>query len=106
MRFFYIFVLGVLAATLWDPIPAGSQANCLDWAEARAVIKQNNLIRPRKILQRLKRAQAGRLISAQLCQDGDRFYYHINLLAQGDRRIVLLVDARTGEHRMTRRPRP
>ena len=77
-----------------------------DHDRARDAVGAGNVMPLQQILRRLQGQYPGRLLDADLRQDGQgRRIYHLKLLAPGDQVLVLVVDARTGQVLQSRRRR-
>jgi uncharacterized membrane protein YkoI len=74
-----------------------ARADCLPWKEAGSIIAENSLIPGNVIYQMVQSQTGGQIIQANLCQEGDQFFYKVVVLGSQGEVTNLTVDARTGQ---------
>lgn len=88
--------IAVLAAVMMTAAATPARAGCVPWKSAGAVISQNSLVPGNVIYKRVQSKTGGKVISATLCENGNRFVYKIVVLGKKGDVKNLTVDARTG----------
>jgi len=89
--------IGALAAVMLFAAGAPSQAGCLPWKSAGALISKNGLIPGNKLVAMVQSRTGGEVISATLCQNGNNFVYRVSVLGKTGTVTNLTVNARTGQ---------
>jgi uncharacterized membrane protein YkoI len=88
--------VALFTAVMLTAAAAPAQAGCVPWKSAGALIAKNSLVPGNVIYRNVQAKTGGKVISATLCQNGNRFVYKVVVLGKkGDVRN-LNVDARTG----------
>lgn len=72
-------------------------AGCVPWKSAGKVISKNGLVPGNVIYQKVKSKTGGKVISANLCENGGRFVYKIKVLGKKGDVKTLTVNAKTGQ---------
>jgi len=85
-----------LAAVMMIAAASPAQAGCVPWKSAGAIISQNSLVPGNVIYQKVQSKTGGKVISATLCENGNKFVYKIVVLGKKGDVKNLTVDARTG----------
>jgi len=89
--------VAAVAGLLLTATGQAAEPNCLPWASAPPVIKQNSLLPANVIYQMVQSRTGGQIIHASLCDQDGRFFYKLVVLgARGDVTNVT-VDALTGQ---------
>jgi uncharacterized membrane protein YkoI len=70
-------------------------ADCLSRSEARAALQSGQVVSLAQIRGQISAAVGGRIIGAELCQDGSGFYYDVTVQV-GNSVRRFRVDAATG----------
>ena len=91
-----IAIAALAAVMLIAAIPS-ARAACVPWKSAGALIAQNSLIPGNVIYKRVQSRTGGKVISANLCQNGSNFVYKIVVLGKQGNVMNLTVNARTGQ---------
>lgn len=90
-------IVAVLTAVMLTVAVPSARAGCVPWKSAGALISQNSLIPGNVIYNKVKSKTGGKVISANLCQNGNKFVYKIKVLGKKGNVKNLTVDARTGQ---------
>jgi len=69
---------------------------CFSTAQTRQKITQHHFVEPYPALQSARGAGQGEPISAQLCTNGESYFYEISVLRRDGRAIKVHVDAASG----------
>ena len=85
-----------LVAVMMIAAASPAQAGCVPWKSAGAIISQNSLVPGNVIYQKVQSKTGGKVISATLCENGNKFVYKIVVLGKKGDVKNLTVDARTG----------
>ena len=87
---------GILLLAAGLNIGAANAQVCLSPAEARAVLQSGQVVSLAQIRGQIAAATGGRIVQAELCQDGDRYFYEVYVQIGGSVRRFR-VDAATGD---------
>ena len=90
------FAVTALAAVAMTAAVPPAHADCVPWKSAGAVISQNSLVPGNVIYKKVQSKTGGKVISATLCENGNKFVYKIVVLGKKGDVKNLTVDARTG----------
>jgi uncharacterized membrane protein YkoI len=85
-----------LAAVAMTAAVSPAHADCVPWKSAGAIISQNSLVPGNVIYKKVQSKTGGKVISATLCENGNKFVYKIVVLGKKGDVKNLTVDARTG----------
>ncbi len=85
-----------LAAFLMPTGVSPAYADCVPWKSAGKVISKNGLVPGNEIYNRVKSKTGGKVISANLCENGGRFVYKIKVLGKKGDVKNITVDAKSG----------
>jgi hypothetical protein len=88
-----IVLIALLSA--FRPEPAFAQT-CLGSGDARSAAQAARVVPLSQIRQRIGQAAGGEVVSAQLCQQGQRYVYIVNVLTRAGIVRRFVVDAMTG----------
>ena len=86
---------GILLLAAGLNIGAANPQVCLSHAEARAVLQSGQVVSLAQIRGQIAAATGGRIVQAELCQDGDGYFYEVYVQIGGSVRRFR-VDAATG----------
>ena len=86
-------LVALIAVTLAVP---QARAGCVPWKSAGALIAQNALIPGNVIYKKVQSKTGGKVISANLCENGGKFVYKMVVLGKKGDVKNITVDARTG----------
>ncbi len=74
-----------------------ARAACVPWRSAGALISQNSLVPGNVIYKKVQAKTGGKVISANLCQNGSNFVYKVVVLGKKGDVKNLTINARTGQ---------
>ena len=90
-------VRGLVTAAWLAASITPAAADCIPWKEAGSIVAENSLIPANVIYKSVQSHMGGKIIHANLCEEGGKFFYKLVVLgAQGEVSKVK-VDARTGQ---------
>lgn len=87
----------LMAALAMPAHAAGAPPGCLDWTEARPIIRSQGLISSSDVEKRLIGAYGGQVLAVHLCERNQAFVYDVVMLDGQGRVRKIVVDARTGQ---------
>jgi hypothetical protein len=88
-------VAGLAAVAMTAAVPP-VRADCVPWKSAGAIISQNSLVPGNVIYKKVQSKTGAKVISATLCENGNKFVYKFVVLGKKGDVKNLTVDARTG----------
>ena len=88
--------MGFAAFLMTAGVPP-AHAGCVPWKSAGKVISKNGLVPGNVIYKKVKSKTGGKVISANLCENGGRFVYKIKVLGKKGDVKTLSVDAKSGQ---------
>ncbi len=86
-----------LAALITTAEIPPAHAGCVPWNSAGALISKNGLVPGNVIYKRVQAKTGGKVISANLCQNGKNFVYRVTVLGKKGDVKNLTVNAKTGQ---------
>ena len=89
--------VAVLTAVMLTAAVPPARAGCVPWKSAGALISKNSLIPGNVIYKKVQSKTGGKVISANLCENGGNFVYKMVVLGKKGDVQNLTVDARTGK---------
>ncbi|MEL6324871.1 MAG: PepSY domain-containing protein [Pseudomonadota bacterium] len=98
-----IFILAVMAAAVAPVSMAQNWGQSFSPNQARDARQSGDIVPLRDIIRRLQRQHGGRYLDANLySKSGGGSEYHIDWLTEDGRKVVFVVDARSGRVTSTR----
>lgn len=89
--------LAVLATFMLAATVPQARAGCVPWKSAGALISKNSLVPGNVIYKKVQSKTGGKVISANLCENGGKFVYKVVVLGKKGDVKNITVDARTGK---------
>lgn len=90
-----VSAVGLAALATAGSLPP-AYAECVPWKSAGKVISENGLVPGNVVYKKVQSKTGGEVISASLCQNGNKYVYQVTVLGKKGDVKKLKVDARTG----------
>lgn len=86
----------LVALAITAAIPP-AHAGCVPWNSAGALISKNGLVPGKAIYKKVQSKTGGKVISANLCENGNKFVYKVTVLSKKGDVKKITVNAKTGK---------